>query len=94
MNMKSAFRPIWEMELIISGAVILGLFQLPQLADQSYKLVYPHLAFDTYFIHFLSYYIVKLSINTLIGAFMLHFVVRSLWVHELDVLRSTVMVWC
>lgn len=80
MNVKNVFRPIWEMELVISGAVILGLFQLPQLADQAFHAFTPHLAFNTFFIHFMAYYIAKLSINSLIGAFMLHFVVRSLWV--------------
>ena len=80
MNMKSAFRPIWEMELVISGAVIIGLFQLPQLADHAFNGVLPHLSKQSMVIMFLLYYVAKLSINSLIGAFLLHFIVRSLWV--------------
>ncbi|MCD4654180.1 hypothetical protein K8T06_09605 [bacterium] len=79
MNNKNTLRPIWEMELFISGAVIIGLFQLPQLADQSFNSVLPHLSKQTFFMTFLIYYLAKLSINSLIGAFLLHFTVRSLY---------------
>ncbi|MFC1851545.1 hypothetical protein ACFL27_15220 [candidate division CSSED10-310 bacterium] len=80
MEKKIVFRPIWEMELIISGAIIIGLFQLPQLADQSFEAMMPHVSNQSFWLPFMAYYLAKLSINGLIGAFLLHFTVRSLWV--------------
>lgn len=80
MNDKGSFRPIWEMELIISGAIIIGLFQLPAMVDQAYYRIEPHISFTAFWLPFLFYYLTKLALNLLIGSFLIHFIIRSIWV--------------
>ncbi|PIE89281.1 MAG: hypothetical protein CR997_12175 [Acidobacteria bacterium] len=76
---ENLFR-IWELELVISGAVIVALFQLPKLLDDFYANVEMHVSSDIYMAPFMLYYIGKLILYPLILTFILHFLLRGFWV--------------
>jgi len=71
---------IWELELVISGAVIVALFQIPQLIDRLYEGLALHLSNEIHMLPFMFYYIGKLILYPLIMTFMLHFFLRGFWV--------------
>ncbi|MCP9235326.1 hypothetical protein [Lewinella sp. JB7] len=73
-------RESWQPELIISGAAILGSLQLPGLiehAEQYFLLNYDR---DTLFIGYVAAIYWRLLASGLIVTFILHFVVRALWI--------------
>jgi hypothetical protein len=76
---EPAVRP-WELELLISGAVVFALLQVPGALDRWFDRVDPALAGTTEDLFFLLYYYLKLILYTLIGSFVLHLVVRAYWV--------------
>lgn len=73
-------RQTWELELLISGAVVFALLQLPSRVDEVYGRLDPHLAGTVAFGVFLVYYYVKLTLYALIGAFLVHLAARAYWV--------------
>ncbi len=73
-------RATWELELLISGAVVFSLFQLPSLLTNWYLAVDLHLARDEFFLPFFSYYGAMLIVIALILGFSLHFLARGFWV--------------
>jgi hypothetical protein len=73
-------RPIWELELLISGAVIFSLFQLPSLLSRAYLSFELHLSSRLFLMPFLLYYVVTLVVIALILAFSIHFFLRGFWV--------------
>ncbi len=70
----------WELELLISGAVLFALLQLPARADQAYARLAPHLAEGAMQGAFFAYYFGKLALYTLIVAFLVHLAARAYWV--------------
>ena len=70
----------WELELLISGAVVFSLLQLPSLVDRWFAGVQPHVAGHTYFGVFMLYTYVKLILYTLIACFVMHLGMRAYWV--------------
>lgn len=70
----------WELELLISGAVVFSLLQIPGQVDAWFHGVEPHLAGRANFGVFMLYTYVKLILYTLIACFVLHLAVRAYWV--------------
>lgn len=70
----------WELELLISGAVVFSLLQLPGVVDSVFARVQPHLAQRAHFGATMLYLYVKIILYTLISCFVLHLGVRAYWV--------------
>ncbi|HYW12887.1 MAG TPA: hypothetical protein VE871_13095 [Longimicrobium sp.] len=70
----------WELELLISGALVFSLLQLPGHADTWFGGVRPHLGVGTFVGVFMAYMYVKLILYTLITCFVLHLSMRAYWV--------------
>jgi hypothetical protein len=78
--LRDLFRRTWEMELLLSGAVLFVLFRIPPVVDQAY-LRWDAIASNANFMAgFFLWYYGKLILYSLIGAFTLHLVVRAVWV--------------
>jgi hypothetical protein len=76
---EPAVRP-WELELLISGAVVFSLLQMPGVVDGIFARVQPHLAERAHFGAFMLYTYIKLILYTLISCFVLHLGTRAYWV--------------
>jgi hypothetical protein len=70
----------WEFELLISGALVFGLLQVPGLASSWWRYAQPSAEGDLRLLYFLGYYYVTLLSYTLIATFSLHLVARAYWV--------------
>jgi len=70
----------WELELLISGAVVFALLQLPGQVDAWYERLRPTLAEVGSGGISMLYLYVKLILYTLIGSFLLHLAIRAYWV--------------
>ncbi len=70
----------WSAELIISGAAIYGSFQLPSAFNQLINYCLLHFSDDILTILYLVSTYITLAITILMVNFVLHFVLRSLWV--------------
>lgn len=75
-----SLRPIWELELLISGAAVFSLFQLPSLLSRLYLGLELHLSSRLFLLPFLLFYVVSLVVIALILAFSTHFFLRGFWV--------------
>lgn len=84
---RSWYRPTWEMELIISGALIVTLFQIPQLVDDTFNRIVTHVSRDVIMLPVMGYVVIRYIINALIATFLVHFFVRSFWVGLLGLER-------
>lgn len=69
-----------EVELLISAALVFGLFQAPGALDAWFDGTSPHLVGGTWTSAFVAWYYTKLIVYTLILAFGLHLVARAYWV--------------
>lgn len=72
--------PTWELELLVSGAVLFALFQLPPLADSLQERLFPRLGREMGVALVVGYWYVKAILYALIAAFVLHLSVRAYWV--------------
>lgn len=70
----------WELELLISGAVVFALLQLPGAADDWLARTLPRMADTSRAVLLFLYMYVKLILYTLIASFLLHLCVRAYWV--------------
>jgi hypothetical protein len=70
----------WELELLISGAVVFSLAQLPGSLDAWFDRLSPRLAGSALGALIFLYAYLKLILYTLIGSFLLHLCVRAYWV--------------
>jgi len=77
---QDAYRRTWELELIISGAVIVALFQIPSLIDHAFMSVEVHLSREFWLGPYLLFYTGKLALFALIIVFLGLFFLRSFWV--------------
>jgi len=73
--------PTWELELLISGAVLVALFQLPPIISGVFNRLEPHTATRNagtalFFVTFYS----KLMVFALIASFVVHLAARAYWV--------------
>lgn len=81
-------RPTWEIELIISGALIVTLFQMPQVVNSTFQNQIIHVSRDIILLPVLVFVVCKYVINALIATFVVHFFVRSFWVGILGLERA------
>jgi hypothetical protein len=76
----TAVSPPWEPELLISGAVIFALFQLPSAIDAMYERASPHMTRTSGIALLFGYWYGKAIVYALIGSFIVHLVSRDYWV--------------
>ncbi len=79
-RMQVLQRPTWELELLISGALVFSLFQLPGRLRAWFEGIQPHTSTDVGMLPFMTFYFLTLIVICLAIAFTLHFVLRSIWV--------------
>ena len=73
-------RRTWELELLLSGAVVFALLKLPGRVDVVYERLDAGLGGTLETAAFFGWYYLKLILYTLIGAFLVHLVARAYWV--------------
>lgn len=71
---------IWELELLISGAVTLGLLQLPGGVDAFYRSLDARVSTESATALLLGYEFTKIILYLLIASFVLHLGARAYWV--------------
>ncbi|MFA7487879.1 MAG: hypothetical protein WCY72_07300 [Lysobacteraceae bacterium] len=72
--------PTWEMELLISGATVFSLLQVPRLMDQVYYALVPRLDAAYQPVATMPYLYLMTACLALILTFLLHLCVRGYWV--------------
>lgn len=73
--------PTWELEMLVSGAVLVGLFQLPPVLDGVLRPLLPRLTSNfAVFGAGIAYAYVKGMVYALMVAFVLHLASRAYWV--------------
>lgn len=70
----------WELELLISGAVVFALLQLPDSVARWHDATVVHLARASEMVVFYGYMYVTAALYVLIGAFVTHLAARAYWV--------------
>jgi hypothetical protein len=72
--------PTWEMELLVSGATIFGLLQLPRLIDHGYYVALNLSSSDYQGLLFPLWLYSKVAVLTLVITFLMHLALRGYWV--------------
>src|SRR5690349_17536070 len=72
--------PTWELELLISGAVLFALFQIPSLLNGLFAHLEPHATTAIMAVLLLVQIYVKAIVYALIAAFVVHLIARAYWV--------------
>ena len=72
--------PTWELEMLISGAVLFSLFQLPPILGRLFARWEPHATYEAGLAMLIGYAYLKGALYTLIAAFVIHFAARAYWV--------------
>ena len=70
----------WELELLVSGAVLFLLAQVPAPLDRTFHRLDPLLGETSGLLLFMGYYYLKLVVYTLVVGFGVHLVTRAFWV--------------
>ena len=73
-------RRTWEMELLISGAVVFALFQVPGAIDSGFDRLLSPLSEAQRWAVFFGYVYLKMIVLVLIAAFLVHLGTRAFWV--------------
>ncbi|HET7232731.1 MAG TPA: hypothetical protein VFJ16_22155 [Longimicrobium sp.] len=76
---EPAVRP-WELELLISGALVFSMIQLPGQLDAWFNGVRPRLDGGWFMAAFMGWLYVKMALYALVGGFVAHLSVRGYWV--------------
>ena len=79
--------PTWEVELLLSGALVFSMLQVPGLLDDILFALRPRLSGGLHYGVFMLYIYLKLTSYALICTFVLHLASRAVWVAALG-LRS------
>lgn len=77
---KSEYQLTRELELLISGALIFALLQLPGLLDGWWQGIQVHVGGTAFAIPFSAYYVGKIAAYGLIATILFHFLLRGFWV--------------
>ena len=72
--------PTWELELLISGAVLFALFQIPPALNGFFARIEPHATSTTLSVLLFVQIYVKAIVYALIASFVVHLVARAYWV--------------
>lgn len=70
----------WELELLISGALVFGMMQLPGRVDAWYARLVPGLDGGFAILARFSWLYVTVALYAVIGGFVLHLAIRAYWV--------------
>lgn len=70
----------WELELLISGALVFSMLQIPGQLDAWFNGLEPRLDGALLVAVLLTWYYVKLAVYALVGGFIVHLGVRGYWV--------------
>jgi hypothetical protein len=79
--------PTWEVELLLSGALVFSMLQVPGLIDGLFAGVRPRLEGSAEYAAMMLYLYLKVSSYALITTFVMHLAMRAVWVAALG-LRS------
>jgi len=79
--------PTWEVELLLSGALVFSMLQVPGWLDDWLYAIRPRLSGSYNYGAFMVYFYLKITSYALIGTFVLHLASRAIWVAALG-LRS------
>jgi hypothetical protein len=79
--------PTWEVELLLSGALVFSMMQVPGLLDDTLYALRPRLNGGLNYGMFMLYFYLKVTSYALICTFVLHLASRAVWVAALG-LRS------
>lgn len=79
--------PTWEVELLLSGALVFASLQLPAWLDQALYALQPRLSGSLHQAAIMLYFYLKITTYALICTFVLHLASRAIWVAALG-LRS------
>lgn len=79
--------PTWEVELLLSGALVFSMLQVPGLLDGLIYALRPRLTGNLNYAAFMLYFYLKITSYALICTFVLHLGSRAIWVAALG-LRS------
>lgn len=72
--------PTWEMELLLSGATVFGLLQLPRAIDEVFFDVFNRLQEEPATIVMTLWVYAQASVMTIITTFIVHLMVRGYWI--------------
>jgi len=72
--------PTWELELLISGAVLFALFQIPTQLTAFFARLEPHATSTMMSVLLLGQLYMKAIVYALIASFVVHLVARAYWV--------------
>ena len=72
--------PTWELELLISGAVLFALFQIPGVLTSFFARIEPRTTSGMMTVVFFVQLYVKAIVYALIASFVVHLVARAYWV--------------
>jgi hypothetical protein len=72
--------PTWELELLLSGAVLVALFQVSGVVDRAFERIAPHVGMVGFVATFMVYLYGKGVVIALIATFVLHLAARGYWV--------------
>ena len=72
--------PTWELEMLVSGAVLYSLFQVPPVLDGALRRWEPHATHGAGVALLMLYSYLKGAVYTLIAAFVVHLAARAYWV--------------
>jgi hypothetical protein len=70
----------WELELLISGAVVFGLLKLPGAIDAAFVRADDNMSGALFLIGFVIYFYLKAMVYVLIASLLLHLTARAYWV--------------
>ena len=82
--------PTWEVELLLSGALVFSMTQVPGLLDDAIYALRPRLTGSLNFGAFMLYFYLKITSYALIATFALHLFQRAIWVAGLGQDTTTV----
>ena len=72
--------PTWELELLISGAVLFALFQIPSALTSFFTRIEPHATATMMSVLLVMQMYVKAIVYALIASFVVHLIARAYWV--------------
>jgi hypothetical protein len=79
-RMPGATTPTWEIELLVSGAVVFSLLKMPGALDTLFQQWSPRLVAEWMSLVFLAYVYMKAAALALVSTFVAHLITRGYWV--------------
>jgi hypothetical protein len=79
-RMPGATTPTWEIELLVSGAVVFSLLKMPGALDTLFQQWSPRLVTEWITLVFMGYVYLKAAAFALVTTFVAHLITRGYWV--------------